>query len=266
MKYLGYIPEKFALTWEEAWVLVFDLTEYKAKELMLNEKASMNEFLIDLLTHDLRSYHMVIKGYIELIVDKKVDQHKDILDFLSEANSSIKRASKLIDDVSVLMKSQLTKEIVLQPIELKPVLIMVKEFIMNLYPDQKIVVSIESIPDNLIVLADSLIEYLFINLFTNAVKHNQNEIKQIEVTSSQDNDVCSIIITDNAKGIPVNIRKKIFTRYSEFKKHGKGSGLGLFIINTLVERYSGQISIQSRFQNDYSKGTQIKIILSCKAN
>ena len=247
-------------------VLVFDLTEYKTKELMLNEKASTNEFLIDLLTHDLRNYHMVIEGYLEYIVDKKVNKHEDVLNFLSKANSSIKRASKLIGDVSVLMKTQTTKEIVLQPIKLKPVLIMVKEFIMNLYPDQKIVVSIESIPDNLIVLADSLIDYLFINFFTNAVKHNQNVVKQIEVTSSQDNDICSIIITDNAKGIPINNREKIFTRYSEFKKHGKGSGLGLFIIKTLVERYKGQISIKSLFQDDYSKGTQFNIILNCKVN
>ncbi|MHA2246463.1 MAG: ATP-binding protein [Candidatus Hodarchaeales archaeon] len=219
LKYLTYIPEKFALTWKEAWVLVFDLTEYKTKELMLNEKASKNEFLIDLLTHDLRNFHHLTLSYLDILLSGKVNQHEDTLNYLSKANTSIRRANKLLDNVSVLMKTYITKEIELHSIELKPVLVKTKEFLMNLYPYQKIVVSIESIPDKLFVHADSFIEYLFINLFTNAVKHNQNEVKQIEVTVSQDDGDCSISIIDNAKGIPVEKREKIFsTRYSEFKK------------------------------------------------
>jgi signal transduction histidine kinase len=266
LRYLTYIPEIFASTWAEAWVLVFDLTEYKAKESFLNEKASNNEFLVDLMTHDLRNYFTQFQGYIEIILDGKVNQHEHVLNYLSKVRNGIQQATKLLKNVSVLMKTQVLKEFVLQPIELKTVLIRAREFIMNLYPNQKIVVSIENIPDNLFVLADSLVEYLFINLFTNAVKHNQNVVKQIKVTSSQDNGVCSINITDNAKGIPINIREKIFTRYSEFIKQGEGSGLGLFIIKTLVERYNGQISINSRIQDDYSKGTQFNIILNCEVN
>ncbi|UCG89577.1 MAG: HAMP domain-containing histidine kinase [Candidatus Heimdallarchaeota archaeon] len=263
LKYLTYIPEKFASTWGEAWVLVFDLTEYKAKESILDEKVSTNEFLIDIVTHDLRNYIAQCQGYIDIILVGKVNQHEHVLNYLSKAKKGIQQATKLLENVSVLMKTQISKEFVLHPIELITVLIKAKEFLMNLYPNQEIVVSIENIPNNLMILADSLVEYLFINLFTNAVKHNQNEFKQIIVTSSQDDGVCSIKITDNARGIPPKMRKDIFTRYSEFQKNGKGSGLGMFISKTLVDRYDGQISIESRYPDDFSKGTQINIILKC---
>ncbi|UCG00804.1 MAG: HAMP domain-containing histidine kinase [Candidatus Heimdallarchaeota archaeon] len=264
LRYLTYIPEKFVSTWAEAWVLVFDLTEYKAKESILNEKINENEFLIDLMTHDLRNYFTQFQGYIDIILTENLDQQEDVINFLSKAKKGIQQATKLLENVSVLMKTQITKDFVLQPIELKPVLVRAKKFIINLYPNQEIVVSIENIPNNLFILADSLIEYLFINLFTNAVKHNQNVIKQIDITSSQDDGVCSITITDNAKGIPLNIREEIFTRFSEFKKEGKGSGLGLFIVKTLVERYNGRISIESRVQDDYSKGTQFITTFNCE--
>ncbi|MFX1515167.1 MAG: sensor histidine kinase [Promethearchaeota archaeon] len=264
LKYLTYIPEKFASTWAEAWVLVFDLTEYKAKESLLTEKANSNEFLIDLMTHDLRNYLSHHQGYIDVILTRNLNHQEDVLQYLSKAKKGIQQATKLLENVSVLMKSQIAKEFALHPIVLKPVLIKTQQFIMNLYPDHEIVVSIENIPDNLVILADSLVEYLFINLFTNAVKHNPNKIKEIEVTSSQDNGVCSITITDNAKGIPINIQGTIFTRYSKFMKQGKGSGLGLFIVKTLVDRYSGQISIKNRIQDDHSQGTQFIITLNCE--
>ncbi|MFX1285349.1 MAG: sensor histidine kinase [Promethearchaeota archaeon] len=261
LKYLTYIPEVFASTWAEAWVLVFDLTKYKEKESILNEKASKNEFLLDLLTHDLRNYHTQCQGYIDVILDGKVDQEDLVLNCLSRAKKGIQQATKLLNNVSTLMKTQITKEFVLQPIELKVVLIRAREFILDLYPNQKIVVSIENIPDNLIVHADSLVEYLFINLFTNAVKYNQNKVKEIKVTTFHEGDICIIKIADNARGIPPKMRKDIFTRYSEFQKSGKGSGLGMFISKTLVDRYNGQILIESRDLDDYSIGTQIKIIL-----
>ena len=264
LKYLTYIPEKYTSTWAEAWVLVFDLTEYKAKESLLTEKATNNEFLIDLMTHDLRNYLSQQQGYIDLILTGNLNHQEDVLKYLSKAKKGIHQATKLLENVSVLMRSQIAKEFALQPIVLRPVIIKTRKFIMNLYPDQEIVVLIENIPDNLIVLADSLLEYLFINLFTNAVKHNENVVKHIKVTSSQDNGVCSITIIDNAKGIPNNIREGIFTRYSEFKKLGKGSGLGLFIVKTLVDRYNGEISIKNRFQDDYTQGTQFIFTLNCE--
>ena len=102
LKYLTYIPEEFTTTWEEAWVLVFDLTEYKEKELQLKEKVSENEFLIDLITHNLRNINTQTKGFIE-IAEKSED--KDDSYFLLKAKTSVDRATKLLNDVSVLMKS-----------------------------------------------------------------------------------------------------------------------------------------------------------------
>jgi len=262
LQYLTYVPEIYSSTWEEAWVFVFNLTEQKALESKLNEKVSKNEFLIDLLTHDLANYHATSQGFLDIILAGRSIKDEENINYLTKAKKGIQKATKLLENVSVLMKSQAYKNFELQPIELKTILIKVEAFIISLYPNQKVLISID-IPDNLVVRADSLIEYLFINLFTNAVKHNRNKDKKIRVTSSQDGDVCSIKITDNAKGIPPKMRKDIFTRYSKFKKHGKGSGLGMFISKTLVDRYSGQISIESSYPDDFSKGTQINIILKC---
>ncbi|MFX1508354.1 MAG: hypothetical protein ACFFDC_19910, partial [Promethearchaeota archaeon] len=101
LKYLTYIPEKFASTWAKAWVLVFDLTEHKAKESFLSEKVSNNEFLIDLMTHDLRNYHAQCQGYIDLLLYNQKNQPEDVITSLSKAKKGIQQATKLLENVSI---------------------------------------------------------------------------------------------------------------------------------------------------------------------
>ena len=252
LKYLTYISDEYISTWEEAWVLVFDLTEYMEKETLFKERIHKNEFLIDLMTHDLKNIMAQTKGFIEIVQYSTIENHTF---FLQKAKSSVDKATKLLNDISVLMKSQIAKEYVLEPTNLKNVLVSAKDFILNLYSDQNVQVLLEKIPDDFSVIADSLIEQIFINLFSNAVKHNDNEVKKIKVTCSKKGNHCSISIADNARGIPENVREKIFKRYSEFKTTGRGSGLGLSIVNTLVRRYNAQISIKNRKSDNYSKGS-----------
>ena len=71
----------------------------------------------------------------------------------------------------------------------------------------------------------------------------------------------TISISDQASGIPPEQRDGIFDRYTEFRKSGKGSGLGLHIVKKLVERYEGRIWIESRLPENYKLGTTLKIEL-----
>jgi signal transduction histidine kinase len=57
-------------------------------------------------------------------------------------------------------------------------------------------------------------------------------------------------IIDNGPGIPINMRQKIFGRFfrmgSELERSKPGTGLGLFIVRTLVKRMRGKINVRSR--------------------
>ena len=60
---------------------------------------------------------------------------------------------------------------------------------------------------------------------------------------------------DYGKGIKPEERENLFEKYKSTDKFRKFSGLGLFIVKTLVERYGGEISVESRVADDYTKGT-----------
>jgi signal transduction histidine kinase len=57
-------------------------------------------------------------------------------------------------------------------------------------------------------------------------------------------------VADNGPGIPAKLRRKIFGRFvrlgQELERSQPGTGLGLFIVRTLVKRMRGDISVRSR--------------------
>ena len=57
-------------------------------------------------------------------------------------------------------------------------------------------------------------------------------------------------ITDNGAGVPAALRKKIFNLFyrggNELERRQKGTGLGLYIVRTLVHLLKGTVVVQDR--------------------
>jgi two-component system, OmpR family, phosphate regulon sensor histidine kinase PhoR len=94
------------------------------------------------------------------------------------------------------------------------------------------------------------VEMLFRNLIDNAIKFSGDE-PRVEVESflnGSDRVVTRVI--DNGPGIPAKLRRKIFGRFvrlgNELERSQQGTGLGLYIVRTLVRRMRGTITVRSR--------------------
>ncbi|MHA1168816.1 MAG: sensor histidine kinase, partial [Candidatus Hodarchaeales archaeon] len=137
------------------------------------------------------------------------------------------------------------------------------ENLSKIFPKKNISIKVIA-PSECFILGDSLIYQLVINVLINAVKSDYQDEISIEIKLKEeiaDNKVI-LSILDHGKGVHPDLREEIFDRFSSFKKKGKGSGLGLFIVKTLVDRYGGKIWIENRVPDDHSKGTVFKIQLN----
>jgi signal transduction histidine kinase len=82
------------------------------------------------------------------------------------------------------------------------------------------------------------------NLIDNAIFAVDKDGKlTIETNCDQKNITVSII--DNGKGIPKEIISRIFDPFFTTKKVGEGTGIGLDIVNRIVKRHHGEISVES---------------------
>ena len=66
-----------------------------------------------------------------------------------------------------------------------------------------------------------------------------------------------VTVSDHGEGIPDSMKKELFNR---FYSKAKGSGLGLSIVQTLVERYKGKIWVGDRVYEDCTQGTAFGMI------
>lgn len=83
----------------------------------------------------------------------------------------------------------------------------------------------------------------------------------VTISSSNDNDTTTIIVKDNAAGIPHSERRRIFDKFyriSQGNRHDtKGYGLGLYYVKNIVERHGGSITLRSVVD----KGSEFEIKL-----
>ncbi|HEU4871504.1 MAG TPA: HAMP domain-containing sensor histidine kinase [Pyrinomonadaceae bacterium] len=90
----------------------------------------------------------------------------------------------------------------------------------------------------------------FTNLLDNAVKYSDDEIKVSVSVSALDDKRVAVRVADAGIGIPSAQLKRIFKRFyrvpGRFMARVKGTGLGLFIVHSVVTKHGGRVFAESR--------------------
>ncbi|MHB1908426.1 MAG: ATP-binding protein [Nitrososphaerales archaeon] len=113
------------------------------------------------------------------------------------------------------------------------------------------------------VLADEFLPQVFVNLYSNAAKHTDSDNVEIETSFEAEEEegvfYWKVSISDHGRGIPDEMKDKIFTRYLN---NAKGTGLGLSIVHALVVgRYRGKLKVKDRNEGDRKQGTIVEVWL-----
>lgn len=95
---------------------------------------------------------------------------------------------------------------------------------------------------------ENIIEKILLNLLSNAIKYNKKNGK-IEVSLTCEKEYITIKVKDEGVGIPNRYTKRIFEKLGyvddRLIKLNEGSGLGLYITNSIVNIYGGIIDVNT---------------------
>jgi two-component sensor histidine kinase len=258
-------------------VSCFDIVweEKENYDKMIEEKKH-SDLLVDLITHDIGNYHQVIQtslGLVIFLLEKNKtnilspQDSQKIFSYLTTAKNALTRSQSLVDNIRRLERlyGQKDLKLVLKnlPESINNAYSTVKQTLYDNNPHgKKISISMtHGHPMDINIMAEDLLDEIFINLFSNTVKYTDSSEVKIDVMIKDyfigEAKYWMITISDYGKGIPDSMKKELFER---FYYKAKGSGLGLSIVRALVERYRGKIWVGDRVYEDYMKGTTFGMI------
>ncbi|QUO47791.1 MULTISPECIES: PAS domain-containing sensor histidine kinase [Halorubrum] len=234
------IPYQIAETGEDA-VLGYarDVTDLKRYEQTLEEQRDTLMLLNQVVRHDIRNQLMVVQSYTELLEDSLPDDQSRT--YARTVIGAAKQAADITEtarDVTDVLLQVGTDQ---EPVDLRTELNQQIERVRS-EKDRATVTVNGSIPD-VTVLADGLLEGVFRNLLTNAVVHNDKQVAEITVSTSLSDDAVCVSIADNGPGIPDDHKEQIFQEGEKGLESG-GTGIGLYLVKTLVNRYDGDVWIE----------------------
>ena len=121
---------------------------------------------------------------------------------------------------------------------------------------------VNELPYHLIVYADaSLLKRVFQNLISNAIRHTAHGKIILGARESGPDGTVDCWVIDDGAGIPKEKLERIFDELESDSADGRGLGLGLAIIKSLVEAHGGHVSVES----NQGMGTKFRFTLPTKA-
>jgi len=192
-------------------------------------------------SHDLQEPIRTITSFLELFEERYYDiVDKDGKEFISYIMIAAHKQRKLINDL--LRYSRLDTKREIRVHDLNQILELTLMNLNRLIDEKHAIISSKKLPN---MNCDfTQISQLFENLIKNAIKFNNNAPHIIISFKDRVDDVL-FIFEDNGIGIDKQYHKKIFQAFQRLSRDLSGTGIGLAIVNKVVENHNGKIWLES---------------------
>ncbi len=212
----------------------------------------MKTEFISLASHQLRTPLSAMKWTAEMLISGDGGMlNSEQREFVTNIYQSNEKMIALVNSLLNISRIESGRIIIdPKPTNLQPLIDgIVKDFKNMLAKrQQKLEVKIEpNLP--LINLDSRLIEEVFKNLISNALKYSPDQGKvSISVTKKDRDIVCQV--ADHGYGIPESAKEHLFQKFfraeNAIKKDVDGNGLGLYLVKSIVESSGGKIWFESK--------------------
>ncbi|TDM15482.1 ATP-binding protein [Macrococcus bovicus] len=236
-----------------AVALIRDMTEEHRNDEM------KKRFVAD-VSHELRTPIQMLQGYTEALLDDIVETPEDRKEFLNIILDESKRLNRLVNELlNVARYDAGDVKLDLEETPVDALLRKVKATFSQSLADNKLNLVIDAPPGLIWSLDYDKMFQVLTNLVDNAVRYT-HEGDTIQLTVRADSELL-IEVRDSGVGISPEHLPHLFDRFYKVdaaRTRGKhGTGLGLFIVKSIIESHGGRISVTS----EQGTGTTFKIVI-----
>lgn len=220
------------------------------QKILLKKLEERNEELNNyahIVSHDLKSPLRNMDALVSWLKEDHIkDFSEDSLKYIELISENISRMESLVS--GILEYSTIgIKNFKMSKIDLNTIL---KDVINHIYIPKNINITV--LDDFPSVIGDThRLQQLFQNLISNSIKYNDKEAGEIEVGFMKTDETYVYYVKDNGKGIEEKYHLKIFNVFQKLESDKNSTGIGLSIVEKIIDRYGGKIWLTSKLK----KGT-----------
>lgn len=205
------------------------------------------EDFISTVSHELRTPLTSIRGFAQTMLaswDRLDDESKKKFIGIIEEQSN--RLINLVENILSVTKLP-NESIILKNINVNTSILPIIQIVHQQYANHRFIQNFDKSNPTISVDLEKF-QQIMINLIENAAKYS-NEGTDITIITSHTDKEVSIKIQDEGIGIKEEDKEKIFEKFSRIDnpltRKIQGSGLGLYITKTLIEKMRGSISVKN---------------------
>jgi len=239
------------------------LEKLRLANLELKHGDQMKDIFLSNVSHELKTPMISVMGYIGMILKEKVggltEQQKR---FLEISYKNLLKLGKNIDDLLDLAELGIRKDAwIFEPVDLCGTIDFSCSTLGPLAAEHQIEIEVHLPRDRVRVSGvEEKLNQLFDNLLTNAIKYNRQG-GRIAVSLEEDLEFVYVRIADTGVGISHQSLEEVFRRHfqegSASLGKTKGLGIGLSLVQEIVELHRGKIYIES----EVGKGSTFTVML-----
>ncbi|RJX41965.1 hypothetical protein DM826_09910 [Halonotius aquaticus] len=214
-----------------------DITDRQQYQQRLEEQRDNLELLNQVVRHDIRNDLQIVVAYSEMLEGNVEEDAEGYLQSIRESARNAVDLTATARDLADVMLQQHERG----TIELARPLEQQIESIRTAHAAA--VINVEDSIPSVTVYGNEMLDAVFRNLLQNAIQHNDTEVPEISVSVDRDDDTVRVAIADNGPGVPEGQREEIFGK-GEKGLESDGSGIGLYLVYTLVDSYGGSVWVE----------------------
>lgn len=220
---------------------------------------NLRKDLIANVSHELRTPLTLIKAYTELIRDISGQDQDKRLEHLSVILNESERLKNLVNDILDLSKLQSkTAGFKLTEFDLSKTLENISNNFIGIYKNEGYNFNLDIMPGCKITADESKIEQVIYNLLSNAINYSCVN-KNITVALKEESENYRLDIIDSGIGIAKEDLPNVYDKFfktGQAKRDKTGTGIGLFIVKTILEQHKFQFGVTS----ELNKGSDFYVI------
>lgn len=222
-------------------------TIFLVREIRRNEQ---HDAFLNAVTHELKTPIASIQLYLQTLKKREIDETKrqhfyDIM--LADSNRLLSTVEQVLQASGTRERARLLN---ITEIELGALISECIGIIQTRYNLSEGAIEFTRPAEDVKILGDNAeLQTVFTNLLDNSVKYSKPDVKvSVKIEPLPKNQI-EIRVADNGVGISRNELKRIFKRFYRIPnlstQKAKGTGLGLYIVRSIVKKHKGKIYAKS---------------------